>query len=128
MNPHEEAFVEAFIHPDRRERFLAALGNPKRRVVFTRELHHPKPKFLQAKYIEQIVPSEHHARFVVRKLKSMGAPDDCWVFGNHIDGRQMKLEEALEVIGLGTGTIVSCLPGKLAFFESEDGRMILRKI
>jgi hypothetical protein len=58
----------------------------------------------------------------------MGAPDDCWVFGNHIDGRQMKLEEALEVIGLGTGTIVSCLPGKLAFFESEDGRMILRKI
>jgi DNA-binding transcriptional ArsR family regulator len=129
MNPHEEAFVEAFVHADRRERFLAALANPERRAVFRRELHHPRPKFLQAKYIEQIPPSEHHTRFVVRILKRMGASDDCWVFGNHIDGRQMKLEQALdEVIGMGSGTIVSCVPGKLAFFESEDRRMILRQV
>jgi hypothetical protein len=128
MNPHEQAFVEAFIHPDRRERFLAALANPKKRAVFNRELHHPKPNFLQTKYIEQIVPSQQYTRFVAPRLKSMGAPDDCWVFGNHVDGRPMKLEDALdELIGLRSGTIVSCLPGKLAFFESEDERVILRK-
>ena len=80
--------------------------------------------FLQAKYVEQIAPSQQFARFVLQKLKSLGAPDDCWVFGNDIDGRQMKLEAALdEVIGWRGGTIVSCLPGKLAFFESEDGRV-----
>jgi hypothetical protein len=33
MNPHEEAFVEAFVHPDKRERFLAALANPKKSAV-----------------------------------------------------------------------------------------------
>jgi hypothetical protein len=58
MNLHEEAFVESFIHPDRRDRFLAALANPKKRVVFHRELHHPKPNFLKSRYIEQIV---HHS-------------------------------------------------------------------
>jgi hypothetical protein len=62
-------------------------------------------------------------------LKSMGAPDECWVFGNRFDGQQMKLDQALqEVIGTRSGTIVSCLPGRLAFFESEEDRVILRKI
>jgi hypothetical protein len=128
MNPHEQAFVEAFIHSDRRERFLAALANPKKRTIFNRELHHPKSSFLLSKYIERIVPSQHHTRFLAPKLRSMGATDECWVFGNHIDGQQMKLEDALdELIGYGTGTIVSCLPGRLAFFESEDERVILHK-
>ncbi len=58
----------------------------------------------------------------------MGATDDCWVFGNYIDGCQMKLEEALDaLIGMRTGTIISCLPGRLAFFENEDERVILHK-
>jgi hypothetical protein len=62
------------------------------------------------------------------KLKSLGAPNECWVFGNYLDGRQMKLEAALdEVIGMRSGTIVSCLPGRLAFFENEDERVILGK-
>jgi hypothetical protein len=128
MNPHEKAFVEAFIPPHRRERFMAALGDPKKRDVFNRELCHPKPGFLIRKYIERIVPSQHFARFLVPKLRMMGAPDDCWVFGNDIDGIEMKLEEALgELNGMGSGTIVSCLPGELAFFENEDERVILHR-
>ncbi|MGP0070947.1 MAG: hypothetical protein ACLPWF_03315 [Bryobacteraceae bacterium] len=128
MNPHEKAFVEAFIPPHRQERFMAALANPKKRDVFKRELNHPKPGFLIDKYIEQIVPSQQFTRFLAPKLRGMGAPDDCWVFGNYIDGRAMKLEEALgELNGMGTGTIVSCLPGELAYFESEDERVILHK-
>lgn len=128
MNSHEQAFVEAFIHPDRRERFLAALANPKRRTIFNRELHHPKSSFLLPKYIERIVPSQHHTRFLAPKLRSMGATDECWVFGNLIDGQQMILEDALgELVGYRTGTIVSCLPGTLAFFENEDQRVILHK-
>jgi len=128
MNPHEQAFVEDFIHSGRRERFLAALANPKKRAIFNRELHHPRSNFLLSKYVEQVVPSQHYTRFIVPKLRSMGATDDCWVFGNYIDGRQMKLAEALDaLIGMGTGTIVSCLPGRLAFFENEDDPVILHK-
>jgi hypothetical protein len=126
MNPHEKAFVEAFIAPARRERFMVALANPRKREVFNRELHHPKTSFLIGKYVEQIVPSQHFARFLAPRLRGRGAPDDCWVFGNYIDGKEMKLEEALgELIGMRSGTIVSCLPGELAFFENEDERVIL---
>jgi len=128
MNPHEQAFVESFIQSDRRERFLAALANPKSRAIFNRELHHPRSNFLLNKYVEPVVPSQHFTRFITPKLRGMGAPDDCWVFGNYIDGRQMKLAEALDaLLGMGTGTIVSCLPGRLAFFENEDDRVILHK-
>ena len=127
MNPHEKAFIERFIAPSRRERFIAALANPKKRDVFNRELHHPKTNFLVGKYVEQIAASEQYAEVLAPKLRRMGAPDECWVFGNQIDGRTMKLEEALaELIGYRTGTIVSCLPGELAFFENEDERVILR--
>jgi hypothetical protein len=128
MNLHEQGFVETFIPPGRRDRFLAALANPKSRAIFNRELHHPKSSFLLSEYIEQIVPSQHYTRFIAPKLRSMGATDQCWVFGNYIDGQQMKLEEALDaLIGIGSGTIISCIPGKLAFFENEDSRVILRQ-
>ena len=128
MNLHERGFVETFVPADRRNRFLAALANPKRRAVFNQELHHPTSNFLLSKYIEQIVPSQHHTRFIAPKLRSLGATDRCWVFGNDVDGQQMKLEEALDaLIGIGSGTIISCIPGKLAFFENEDSRVILRQ-
>ena len=107
---------------------MAALANPKKREVFNRELHHPKANFLLPKYIEQIMPSQQRTQFLLPKLKGMGAKNDCWVFGNYIDGREMELRDALDaLIGRRSGTIVSCLPGKLAFFESEEGRVILRK-
>jgi len=128
MNPHEQAFVKAFIPLDRQDRFMVALAIPKKREVFHRELHHPKANFLLSKYIVQIVPSQHYTRILVPRLRGMGAGDNCWVFGNYIDSREMKLEDALgELIGLRSGTIVSCVPGKLAFFENEDERVILHR-
>ncbi len=92
------------------------------------ELDHLKETFLLPKHIERVPSSGQDARSIARTLKSMGAPDLCWVFGNRIDGQEQKLEEALgALVGLQTGTIVSCLAGKLAYLESEDGRFILRR-
>jgi hypothetical protein len=40
---------------------------------------------------------------------------------SNLDGRQMELAAAIdEVVGGGQGTFVSCVPGKLAYFEGED--------
>jgi DNA-binding transcriptional ArsR family regulator len=126
LNTHESAFVIKFLPPDRRERFLEALANPKRREVFHRHLHHPKDGFLIAKYILPIKPSEQYPRFVIERLEKLGAPPECWTFGNRLDGKRMPLEEALDVlIGGRSGTIASCIPGKLAYFESEEDRVIL---
>jgi len=38
------------------------------------------------------------------------------------------LQTALEkTIGYQMGTFISCIPGKLAYFEDEDGRYILER-
>ncbi len=41
----------------------------------------------------------------------------------------MELEVALnETVGYQMGTLISCVPGRLAYFENEDGRWILERI
>jgi hypothetical protein len=50
----------------------------------------------------------------------MGAPDTCAVIGGENDGKDMELLTALkQIVGYGTGTVLSCIPGKLAYFEGE---------
>jgi len=40
----------------------------------------------------------------------------------------LQLESALEsVVGNGMGTILSCIPGKLAYFEGEDESLLLAR-
>src|SRR6266550_7663490 len=52
-------------------------------------------------------------------------PGLCWLVSERSDwdGRQMPLAEALEaVVGTGFGTIISCIPGRLGYFEGEMPR------
>jgi len=45
-----------------------------------------------------------------------------------IDATRLSLEDALAtVLGRTFGTFLSCKPGKLAYFENEDGRWILSR-
>ena len=47
-----------------------------------------------------------------------------------LDARTLPLKEALGlIIGVSTGTLVSCIPGRLGYFEGEDGgeRFILER-
>jgi hypothetical protein len=40
----------------------------------------------------------------------------------------MPLADALrKIVGNGMGTFLSCVPGRLAYFEDEDGRWILER-
>ena len=126
LNTHEEAFVRTFLPSQRRERFLSALEEPRRRNVFFRHPHHPPDGFIIEKFIVPIKPSEQYTPMIAASLKKLGAGPSCWVFGNKLDGQQMPLEEALQsLIGSRSGTIASCIPGKLAYVESEEDRFIL---
>jgi hypothetical protein len=66
-------------------------------------------------------------------LKKLGAPADCYLISavDSLDGQTMNLAAALDaVIGIGVGTLVSCVPGKLALYEGEYGaseRLILHR-
>ena len=47
-------------------------------------------------------------------------PETCHVIGGEHDGKDMELLTALkQIVGYGTGTVLSCIPGKLAYFEGE---------
>lgn len=45
-----------------------------------------------------------------------------------LDQKQLPLLEALhQIVGRGMGTVLSCIPGRLAFVETEDERFILER-
>ena len=60
-----------------------------------------------------------------RLLKSKGVPANCYCLSENdeLDGQELPLGAALEqVVGYGMGTFISCLPGRLAYFEGEVAR------
>lgn len=72
---------------------------------------------------------------IINLLKSYGAKNDCYAisWNQAIDGQYLPLKAALEnAAGLGMPSIISCLPDKLLYFESEQeygcpARFILKK-
>ena len=61
--------------------------------------------------------------WILAELRRRGAPDLCYVISNddELDGRSMPLEAALAGVYCGDmGAIISCIPGKLAYYEGED--------
>jgi hypothetical protein len=125
---HEKGLVQAFFLPQRQERYLELLARPKRRRDVLRELAHFK--HLDPRRIIQITPQFQHAKDIFTILRQKGAPEMCHAFSEwgELDGKSLPLLDALKmVVGGGTGTFLSSVPGKLAYFEDEDERCILER-
>jgi hypothetical protein len=121
---HEEAVIHAFVRREKRDRFLGFLATAKNRRKFTTSLAHFRwfdPRFASpAQGIEN----------VEGLLRSKGAGQTCWVISEDstIDGKELELGAALEYVdGRQMGTILSCIPGRLAYFEGEDEALILAR-
>lgn len=116
----EEQLVRAFVAPHKRERLLKLLASPKGRKKLLHQLHHFHD--LDPRLAHRIAPSEQRTHNIHRLLKAKGAPDTCHVMGGEDhDGRALDLRDALEeVVGSNVGTFISCIPGKLAYFEGEN--------
>ncbi len=128
--PPEEAFVRAFIVAERRERFLELLAKPKHRHKITESLAHPNLRWFDARFMKNIPPSQSSAVLIAKLLRQKGGGPTCWAISesSKLDAKEIDLDSVLsDVVGYGTGTILSCIPGKLAFVESEDGRFILER-
>ncbi len=127
---HEEATIRAFIQKNRQERILALLASPKRRKAITNELAHFK--WLDDRFAIPIPASTAHTvKEIATLLRKKGAGKTVWAISEDrdIDGKELELETALRHIwGRGIGTILSCIPGKLGYFEDEDySRLLERK-
>jgi hypothetical protein len=118
MHPHEEATVRAFISRPRRPRWLESLVSMDRRARFLDRLNHCQD------FDERYVKSLPSNADVVAILKAGGAPASCYVVSatEALDGRELPLVQAVEEASQGgRGTIISCLPGQLAYYYDECG-------
>jgi hypothetical protein len=125
---HERQLVLSFIIPARQSRYLELLGNPKRRKDITRTFCHFK--HVDMRYAAELPPRHRLAPEILKLLKSKGAPDSCYALSesDDLDGKETPLADALSfIVGRGIGTFLSCIPGKLAYFEDEDNRWILER-
>jgi len=125
MVDHEEQTIKAFMLKERRDRYLSFLGNNKRRKEVLDRLNHCKDfdeRFMQW------LPSNAD---IVNILLKAGSPSEVYVISDSkIDGKIMPLSDAIHETSMtGSGTIVSCIPGKLAYYYDEVGerRGILKK-
>jgi hypothetical protein len=118
IDPAEEATIRAFIVPAKRDRYLSLVSNEKRRAEFLDCLNHCRD--IDNRYATQL-PS---LADVISLLRAHGAPDVCRVISDcrDIDGREMPLRDAVEhAESVGWGTILCCIPGRLAYYLDEAG-------
>ena len=67
---------------------------------------------------------------IVRELKKRHSPNFVFVISEDpaLDQKELQLVEALQqIVGRGVETVLSCIPGRLAFVETEDERFILER-
>lgn len=126
MHPHEEATIRAFIAPPRRPRWIESLASAKRRGGFLDRLNHCRD--LDERFTNPL-PSNAD---VPALLRSRGAPKMCYILSatEIIDGQELPLVEAVaQAEQNGWGTLISCVPGQLAYYYDECGerRMLLER-
>jgi hypothetical protein len=138
---HEEALIRAFITPDKRQRYLDRLRSAKTRQKFmNKHFHHMAD--LDERYAQKLDPGmplvewgkrhDAHLNKLYDLLRDRGAPSRCYVMSasSDLDGQEVDLREALEdVVGHNDGTFISCIPGRLAYFEGEglNERYVLQR-
>lgn len=118
---HETAVVDAFIVPSKQDRIRELLSKPKRRRGVLESLYHQAP--LDPRCMSRVPPADQSSSRIEALLRAKGAPDLCYVISTDrsLDGSTVALRKALDrIVGRGEGTIISCLPGRLGYFEAEE--------
>jgi hypothetical protein len=127
LNSHEEAFVSAFIIPEKRGRYAQFLRQPKRRQEILRRFNH----FFD--FVPQLATpiQRGSAEEMAAVLRRHGAGATAHVLGgpDGVDGCELPLVDALDAaIRAPGGTVVSCVPGRLALhleeFPPGDGNVL----
>jgi hypothetical protein len=128
MNEHEEKIVSSFLVADKKARFLEMMLSQKKRRKFLKGLAHFHD--LDLRYCQEVRSKDRRVESLFELLAKGGAPKECYVISesSKLDGITMTLREALEsTVDSEMGTFISCLPGKLAYFENEDGGWLLQR-
>lgn len=130
MNEHETKTIRAFFLKEKQDRYLLLLSNPKRRIEALNRLNMDYRNTDFDPRYAQWLPSNVDIAALLRKE---GCPMEVYVISGaaEIDGKTLALEEALEMVTHhGFGSIISCIPGKLAYYYNEEGaiRALLKRL
>jgi len=124
----EEAILRAFIRPERADQYVTQLKKKQRREKLRFDLDNLFD--LDGRWIRSLSREDDNPRALYAFLRKLGAPESCYVMSaySEYDGAYLALLEVLNAVhATGMGTIVSCVPDKLAYYEGEDRRFILQR-
>lgn len=125
---NEQALVAAFVKRRKRDRYREILSNPRLRHKFTSQLAHFAD--FDPKYRLPIPSNKLFVENIACELQKRRSPNIVFAISEdpRLDQKELPLIEALQqIVGLGIGTVLSCVPGRLAFVETEDERYILER-
>src|ERR1017187_113186 len=109
-------------------RSVEKISSPKKRPEFVRNLAHFAD--FDPRFIVKITPSSQHPPNIESILRAKDAPETCLAISeiDSIDFQRVSLTDVLkQIVGYQMGTILCCIPGRLAYFENEDARFILER-
>ncbi|MGF1483179.1 MAG: hypothetical protein ACFBZ8_02315 [Opitutales bacterium] len=121
LNPHEIAFIETFVLPERRERWLMKFGNPKIRSRFLTRLADSRdfcPNLLEK--IEVTSLQSTSLNDIIKLPKTWSGI--CYIISqwDAADQKQLPFKDCITMIhGIGLGSVVSIVPGSVCFYEGE---------
>lgn len=125
---NEHSLVAAFIQRNKRNRYREMLSDPHLRGKFTKHLAHFRD--FDPSYRVAIPSNKLFIDNIAVELKKRQCPHTVFVISedSDLDQKELPLMDALaEIVGRGIGTVLSCIPGRLAFVETEDERFILER-
>lgn len=126
----EKSIIFSFYERERRDELLSLSNKESSREAFVEAMLNTKD--LEDSCIKKIPPGENLPEKISMLLSGLGAPPSCYVISENeeLDGKQCNLKTALEeLVESGDGGILSCIPGRLAYFEgcSIDEHLLLKK-
>jgi hypothetical protein len=124
----EHSLLAAFVKRNKRDRYRELLSSERLRHKFTNELAHFAD--FDPKYRVPIPSNKLYIENIALELQKRHCPSTVFAISEDptLDQKELLLLEALRrTVGRGMGTVLSCIPGRLAFVETEDERFILER-
>lgn len=125
---HESSLIAAFVKRPKRDRYREMVSDSRLRHKFNGQLAHFKD--FDPQYRLPIPSNRLFVDKIARELDKRHSPKIVFAISEDpaLDQKDVPLVQALEqIVGQGMGTILSCIPGRLAFVETEDERFILER-
>jgi hypothetical protein len=125
---NRRSHIAEFVKRSKRDRYREFLSNTRLRHKFINQLPHFAD--FDPKYRLPISSDKLLIENITAELQKRHCPSVVYAISEDptLDQRELPLTEALNrIVGRGIGTVLSCIPGRLAFVETEDERYILER-